>query len=114
MCQGRGLLGLRARKVPREPRERRVRLARSAHGVIAKGLAGDAYPVADLKTDLDLFCLELAERFHDRFEVVHTGARRTAGGKRFALRPYVINGGGSPINAAAPSCLPRPARASRG
>lgn len=75
--------------------EDRVRLARSAHGVFTRGLAGDAYPVSDLKTDLDLFCLELAEMFHDRFEVTATGAKRIPSGQRFALRPYVLHGGGT-------------------
>lgn len=74
--------------------DERTRLANSAHKAMGK-MAVEDYTADTLKFDLGMFCLELAELFHDRFEITDTGAVRIPSVDRFASRPYVLNGGGT-------------------
>lgn len=75
--------------------EERVRIARSAHSVLTKSLSAETYKVNDLKADLDLFCLELAEAFTERFQVEVTREQWLPADGRMALRPYLLFGGGT-------------------
>jgi len=74
--------------------EERGKLVRSAHALFPS-LAREALPAPEFKHRLDMFCLELAEQFHERFQVVETGPRRLERDARFPLRPFIVQGGGT-------------------